>query len=104
MTSFVPLGPLVIVYDFNIPSIVIGPSKADPPLLIYPNAHLAGSASLKDFQSISRWISQVFQACCGIQLAQLTQRPILNIARKLPDRLSLPNTLRILAPKRPDHV
>jgi hypothetical protein len=99
MTSFVLLRPLVIVYDFNIPSIVIDPSKADAPLLIYPNAHLTGPASLKDFQSISRWISQVLQDCCGIQLAQLTQSPILNIARKLPARLSLPNTLRILAPK-----
>ena len=59
MTSFVPLRPLVIVYDFNIPRIVIDPSKADAPLLIYPNAHLTGSTSLKDFQSISWWISQV---------------------------------------------
>jgi hypothetical protein len=40
----------VIVHDFNIPRIVIDPSKADAPLVIYPNAHLTDSASLKDLQ------------------------------------------------------
>lgn len=64
--SFVAPGSLVIVDDFNIPRIVIDPSKADAPLVIYPNAHLTDSASLKDLQSISRWISQVLQNCCGI--------------------------------------
>jgi hypothetical protein len=54
------------VHDFNISRIVIDPSKADAPLVIYPNAHLTDPASLKDLQSISRWISQVIQDCCGI--------------------------------------
>jgi len=56
----------MIVYDFNIPRIVIDPSKADAPLVIYPNAHLTNPASLKDLQPIARWISQVLQDCCGI--------------------------------------
>jgi hypothetical protein len=64
--SFVAPGPLVIVHDFNIPRIVIDPSNADAPLVIYPNAHLTDSASLKDLQSISRRISQVLQNRCGI--------------------------------------
>ena len=93
----------MIIHDFNIPRIAINPSKADAPLVIYPNAHLSDPASLKDLQSIAGWISQVIQDCCGIQLAQLSQSPILNIARKLSARLALPNTLRVLAPKRPDH-
>jgi hypothetical protein len=44
---FLAPGPLMIVHDFNIPRIVIDPSKADAPLVIYPNAHLTDSASLE---------------------------------------------------------
>ncbi len=41
----------------RIHAIVIDPSKADAPSVIYPNAHLTDPASLKDLQSIARWIS-----------------------------------------------
>ena len=58
--------PLVIVHNFNIPRIVIDPSKADAPLIIYPNAHLTSSFAPKDLQLISGWISQVLQDCRGI--------------------------------------
>jgi hypothetical protein len=53
----------MIVHDFNIPRIVIDPSKADAPLVIYPSAHLTDSFAAKDLQSISGWISQVLQDC-----------------------------------------
>jgi hypothetical protein len=61
----------VIVHDFNIPRIVIGPPEANPPLVIDPDAHLADTIALKDLQSIPGWISQILQRRRGIQLAQL---------------------------------
>src|ERR1700730_9858685 len=60
----------VIVHDFNIPRIVIGPPEANPPLVNDPDAHLANTIALKGLQSISGWISQILQCRRGIQLAQ----------------------------------
>jgi hypothetical protein len=98
-TSFVSLKTSVIVYNLNVPRVVIDPTEADAPLVIYSDAHLADTVTLEDFQSISGWISQVLQGRRGIQLAQLAQSAILNIAWKLPARLPLPNTLRMPAPE-----
>jgi hypothetical protein len=50
-------GASVIVHDFNIPSIVIGPPKANPPLVIDPDAHLAGTIAPENLQSIPGRIS-----------------------------------------------
>jgi hypothetical protein len=88
----------VIVHDFNVPCAVIGPPEANAPLVIYPDAHLAGATALKYLQPIPWRISQIVQRCCGIQLAQLAQSPIVNISRKLPAWLALPNTPRVHAP------
>jgi hypothetical protein len=50
-------GASVIVYDFNIPGIVIGPSEADSPLAIDPDAHLAGAIAFENLKSIPGRIS-----------------------------------------------
>jgi hypothetical protein len=60
----------VIVHDFNIPRTVIGPPKANSPLVVDPNAHLADTIALEELQSIPRWISQIVQRRSGVQLAQ----------------------------------
>jgi hypothetical protein len=98
-TSFVSLKASVIIYNLNVPCVLIDPTEADAPLVIDSDAHLADTVTLEDLQSISGWISQVLQGRCGIQLAQPAQSAILNIAWKLPARLALPNTLRVLAPE-----
>lgn len=85
----------MIVYDLNLPGIVIGPAEANPPLIVDPDAHLAGSITLQDLQSISGGISQILQSCRGIQLAQ---GPLMNFARKLPGGLALPNASSVRAP------
>jgi hypothetical protein len=61
----------VIVHDFNIPCSVIGPPKANSPLVVDPNAHLARTITLEELQSIAGRISQVLQRFRRIQLAQL---------------------------------
>jgi hypothetical protein len=88
----------VIVHDFNVPYAMIGPPEANAPLIIDPNAHLADATALEYLQPIPGRISQVIQRCCGIQLARLAQSPIVNISRKFPARLAVPNTPRVHAP------
>jgi hypothetical protein len=50
---------------------VIGPPKANSPLVVDPNAHLARTITLEELQSIAGRISQVLQRFRRIQLAQL---------------------------------
>jgi hypothetical protein len=97
ITSFVSPKASVIVHNLNIPRIVIGPPEADAPLVINPDTHLPDALPLKGLQSIFRWITQILQRCRNIQLAQLAQGSFVNIARKLPARLALPNALGIPA-------
>jgi hypothetical protein len=50
---------------------MIDPLEANTPLIVDPDAHLADTISLKDLQSISGRLSQIFQCRRSIKLAQL---------------------------------
>jgi hypothetical protein len=73
----------VIVYDLDIVSIALGPSEADTPLIINPNAHLSCPVSFQSFEPITGWIAQVLNRGRGIELTEFAKRPILNVAREL---------------------
>jgi hypothetical protein len=72
----------VIVRDLDIVGVAFGPSEADTPLIVDPNAHLACAVSFQSFESVTGWVAQVLNRGCGIELAEFTKRPILNAAGK----------------------
>jgi hypothetical protein len=43
----------MVISDFNLPGIAIAPYKADPVLVIDPNAILSGAITFERFQSIA---------------------------------------------------
>jgi hypothetical protein len=69
----------VIVNNFNIGSAFGSPNKANSPLVINPYAVLTSPISLKQFQAIPRWYSQIFKHQRPIQLRQFPQRWPFNI-------------------------
>jgi len=45
----------VIVRNFNIVGVPVKPLEADPPLIVDPDAVLAGTVSPQFLQAVSRW-------------------------------------------------
>jgi hypothetical protein len=82
-TSIFLLRLRVIIDDFDIVGVAPGPSKADTPLIINPNAHLSCPAPFQSFEPITGWIAQIFKRGRRIQLPEFAQRPILNVTGKL---------------------
>jgi len=72
----------VVVGDLDILGVTLGPSEANSPLIVDPNAHLPCAVSFQSFESITGWIAQVLNCGCGIELAEFAKRSILNPGRK----------------------
>jgi len=72
----------MIVRDLDIVGVALGPSEADTPLIVDPNAHLPCAIAFQSFESIPGWVAQVLNRDCGIELPEFAKRPILNAAGK----------------------
>jgi hypothetical protein len=59
----------MIVHNLNLPRSLLGPSEANSPLIVDSDAHLIDAIALKDLQSVSGRISQIFRCRRGIELA-----------------------------------
>ncbi len=75
-----PSDLLVIVNNLDHVSLAIIPSEADTPLRIDPDAPLPCPIPFQGLKPVSRWIAQVIQHHRRVKLAQLAQRPVLDIA------------------------
>jgi len=56
----------VIIDDFDIISVALGPSEADTPLIINSNAHLPCPIPCQSLKPITGWIAKVFNRGRGI--------------------------------------
>jgi hypothetical protein len=61
----------VVVNDFNVPRVTIGPAKTDPVLVVDPDAVLAKSVALQHFQSVAWRRLKETEAGSRMQLGQL---------------------------------
>jgi hypothetical protein len=83
-------SPLVIVDDLHVVRIAGTPSKTNTPLIVDPDAVLAGPLAFQWFQPIARRNTQKVESRSGIDLQQLAMCNSLYVGRK-------PST--VLAPK-----
>jgi hypothetical protein len=93
----------VVVNDFDIVGASIAPRKANAPLRVDPDAHLPGPITGQPLEPVAGRKPQIVQSARRIDLAQLSQRPILDVAGKLSARSALPDFASVAAPERPDH-
>ena len=56
----------VIINDLNVVGIAVVPSKADPPLIVDPDAVLTGSVALELLEPISWRHSQIIEMLRGV--------------------------------------
>ena len=93
----------MIIDDLHVDRVPRSPSKANAPLLVDADAHLSGAVSLQNLEPITRRVPQILQCCRSMELPQSAKRPILNVPRKFPTRLPLPDALRLVTSERSDH-
>jgi hypothetical protein len=89
----------VIVRHLDIGGVPPDPSEACTPLIVDPNAHLSGPIAFQGFEPVAGWITEVCDSHCRIKLTQLSERPILNIAREPAGPPPVPNFLGLLVPE-----
>src|ERR671924_888211 len=93
----------VVVHDLNFLGDSVGPGKADPPLVVDPDAVLTLTVTLESLQPVARWRSEIFEAHRGVEVAQLPERRSEDSGVVHPDTLALPESLGVPVPERPDH-
>lgn len=80
------------------------PRKADTPLVIDTDAVLSFAIPLQSFQPIRRGQAQVLDPDSRVERIELDEGPLLNIARKLRDELTVEDSFGIGATERLDHA
>jgi hypothetical protein len=84
--------------------VALTPVKADAPLLVDPNAVLALPIAFQSFKLIRARNRKVFQVSSRVQLLQLHERPLLNVAWNPLGVLATPNPFGFLSSKGLDHA
>ncbi|MHB1613353.1 MAG: hypothetical protein ACYCYA_03365 [Actinomycetes bacterium] len=93
----------MVVDDLNVFGSSSGPARADPLLLVDPDAGGLGAVTLEFLEMVDWGDSEVAQGIGGIEDHQLPQRHPLGVLVQLPDPLPLPDTLGVPVSKRPQH-
>jgi hypothetical protein len=94
----------MIVGDLDAIGTAILPDETDAPLVVDPDAMLAGSVPLQGFQMIARRRGQVAQLFSLMDLAQFALSNPLDVRRKFPGKLSMEKPFRILVEEAPNHL
>lgn len=64
----------MIIHDFYILGACTGPAKAEPELVVDPNAVLSGAVASERFKSVARRNAQVIKSSRHFKLPQFSQR------------------------------
>src|SRR3989337_1046693 len=70
---------LVVVADLDVMRVSLLPAEADPPLVVDPNAVLAGAVSGEALQAVPRGHAELLQPLGGVQKQQLAMGPSLQV-------------------------
>jgi hypothetical protein len=81
----------VIIDDLDFEGVGTLPLEADPPLIVDPDAVLAGPVALQALQSVARWDAEIGETLGVVQHPQLPSCYLLNLTRQPPVDLSVPD-------------
>ena len=85
----------MVVGDYDVGWFTLVPAEADPPLLVDPDAELAGEISFEGFEAITRWGSQVVQVLCFVEVDEFPSGCLLNCGWKAPGPMSVKDGFRL---------
>jgi hypothetical protein len=93
----------VVINDLNIFRRTAAPAKADPPLVVNPDAVLAHALSFESFETIARWNTQIVEPRRNLKLPQFPPRYSGDIDEAT-DPVASSQRLRVWASEGPDHA
>jgi len=93
----------VIVDDFNVVRVAVGPPEAHAPLVVDPNAVLAEAVAVQFLQAIPWRKPQFVEANGSVDLHELPQHDTPQIHRKMTDGFAAPQALGVSVRKTSDH-
>jgi hypothetical protein len=92
----------MVVDDLDIAHVAVTPAKANPELVVDPDAELPVTVASQGFQTIPRGRSQEIQGSRSMQLRELPSNHCFN-SHETADAVSHEEQSRILAYERNDH-
>jgi hypothetical protein len=93
----------VIIYDLDVIRIAAGPPEADAPLIVDPDAMLAGTVALELLQPVAGLHLQVLQRLRSIDSYELPQHGTLECRGIAPHPLPTEEALSVPVGEAPDH-
>ena len=93
----------MVIDDLNVVRIAITPPKANPPLIVDPDAVLPLSVTGQRLQPIARWGFQVAKAARAMNLGQLSVGGPHDVVWNALEKPTFPRRFRGIVPKRLDH-
>jgi hypothetical protein len=94
----------MVVDDRDVECISVTPTKAYAPLIIDPNAVIAGTITTELLQPISRRDPQIVKLFTRVKLDELASRHALHLQRPSPYSNTAEHSLRILVGEGLDHM
>jgi hypothetical protein len=92
----------VIVHDLYVFRACGSPSKADPVLIVHPDAVLPGPLSLQSFQPVARRHHQILQTIRDLKLSELASRDRFDVYEPS-DPIAVRKRFHVSALERSDH-
>src|SRR5262245_10464743 len=97
-----PLEASMVVQDFYVEAVAVGPPETKPPLVVDPDAVLAGTISFQQLEPVSRDRRNCREIRRRVEHLELPScHPLDRL--KAPDEPVLEQRLGVSAPERPDH-
>jgi hypothetical protein len=93
----------MIVYDLDLVSVALAPTKANSPLVVDADAVLAFSVACQFLQSIAGEPGEVFKRFRAMELPQLPERSALDLSVEFRLSMSVEDALGLLIPRRDNH-
>ena len=94
----------MVIDDLHLFRASLGPAKADPPLLVDPDAMLPSPPAFERLELVAGWNPQVLQPSGDMHHRQLAAHHAEQVAGQLARHLPLEDFLRLFAGETPDHA
>ena len=93
----------MVIDDLHLIGVAAPPNEADPPLVIDPDAVLAGASGFERFEPVAGRLSQIIEIGCLVDLDQTPQRHPLHLGAEASNESSFENRLGLLVAEAQDH-
>lgn len=94
----------MVVGDLDVMGIATFPPKADAPLVVHPNAVLAGTLSGELFQAVARWDTHVGEGFRGVEKQKPAMRTALDVRWEVTRPVSAEHLFGFGIAEAPDHA